>query len=443
MRPLRLEVQGFGPYAGTESVDFADLATDGLFLIHGPTGAGKSALLDAMCFALYGQIPGSRTASGLRSHHAAPDLATEVRFEFAADGDHWLVRRRPGYDRPKHRGDGVTKEHPQAHLFKREGAEWKPVAKATNEVNRELTDLLGLTHEQFARVIVLPQGQFQRVLRPTNAREREELLTSLFDTELFGSIESWVQDRWRSAAADVADGQRTLEHLRSQAHDRHRELSFDDARATDVDLSHAETPHDDVGAELAVDPSASQITDQDGFDRVAESARRRAAGATDLVATTRAQLDRALATHASVAAATERWDRRAQLLAASQQLSSTAETAAGWAARLDAARGQPLHCARRSTQPSMPLLRWPTLRLPKTLRPRRFAAPFGAVRSPSICPSSVPSTATSTPRRHTHPSAPAQVRIPTASSPPPSPAPPRRSSKEPTRTRRCSLAARS
>ncbi|HPU39775.1 MAG TPA: SbcC/MukB-like Walker B domain-containing protein, partial [Microthrixaceae bacterium] len=252
--------------------------------------------------------------------------------------DHWLVRRRPGYDRPKHRGDGVTKEHPQAHLFKREGAEWKPVAKATNEVNRELTDLLGLTHEQFARVIVLPQGQFQRVLRPTNAREREELLTSLFDTELFGSIESWVQDRWRSAAADVADGQRTLEHLRSQAHDRHRELSFDDARATDVDLSHAETPHDDVGAELAVDPSASQITDQDGFDRVAESARRRAAGATDLVATTRAQLDRALATHASVAAATERWDRRAQLLAASQQLSSTAETAAGWAARLDAAR---------------------------------------------------------------------------------------------------------
>lgn len=353
MRPLRLDVEAFGPYAGTESVDFADLAADGLFLIHGPTGAGKTALLDAMCFALYGLVPGSRTASGLRSHHAAADVATEVRFEFAADGDHWLVRRRPGYDRPKLRGDGVTKEHPQAQLFKREGTEWKPVAKATNEVNHELADLLGLTHEQFARVIVLPQGQFQRVLRPTSAKEREELLTSLFDTELFGSIESWVQDRSRSAAVSVADAQRDIEHLRSRAGDRCSELTLHDDLVDLVEPAHPDRIEAvpaigpatrnssdgcvDGGADGGADP-ASPITDQDSFDRVAEHGRRRAADATDLVAEARAQLDRALATHASVTSAAERWDRRAQLQAATRQMSDAAEAAADWSARLDAAR---------------------------------------------------------------------------------------------------------
>ena len=224
MRPLRLEIQAFGPYAGTQTIDFDDLAADGLFLIHGPTGAGKTALLDAIGFALYGQVPGSRQTRDLRSDHAPVDRPTEVRFEFLADGDHWLVRRRPGYVRPKRRGTGTTTENPQSQLYKREGSDWKSVSRATLEVNRELRELIGLDHDQFSRVIVLPQGQFQRVLRPSTAQEREELLTSLFDTELFGGIERWVHERWKESAASAAADRDRLVQLRHRAAERWTEL---------------------------------------------------------------------------------------------------------------------------------------------------------------------------------------------------------------------------
>ena len=327
MRPLRLEIQGFGPYAGTESVDFADLANDGLFLIHGPTGAGKTALLDAMCFALYGQVPGSRTASSLRSQHAAPDQPTEVRFEFAADGEHWLVRRRPSYTRAKHRGAGVTTEHPQSQLFKREGTEWKSVAKGANEVGRELVDLLGLDHEQFSRVIVLPQGQFQRVLRPSTAKEREELLTSLFDTELFGSIEAWVQERWRESTAAVTAHERQLEHLRRQADERWAEL---DHGPTAFPCS------DGVGSEPAA--RRESLGDQDRFDQVAMIAGRTAVairGRAD-AAVERLQAVQTAGTAAAITA--ERWDRRSALMAESSELDAAAPTVDTWVRKVGTAR---------------------------------------------------------------------------------------------------------
>lgn len=321
MRPLRLEVQAFGPYAGIETVDFAGLSGDGLFLIHGPTGAGKTALLDAMCFALYGQVPGSRTAASLRSQHAAADQPTEVRFEFAADGGHWLVRRRPSYERTKHRGEGTTTEHAQSQLFKREGADWKPVAKGANEVGRELLELLGLDHEQFSRVIVLPQGQFQRVLRPSSAKEREELLTSLFDTELFGSIEQWVQDRWREASAAVADHQHQLEHLRRQADERCAELGAG--------------PPDGLGD---VATGEEPVDDQARFDHLAIDVGRSAVAAANDAGVASERLEAAQARHAQAVATADRWDRRTALLAESSELAGSADTVKRWAERVAVAR---------------------------------------------------------------------------------------------------------
>jgi exonuclease SbcC len=309
MRPLRLELRAFGPYASRQEVDLGALAADGLFLIHGPTGSGKTVLLDAMCFALYGVVPGDRTPKGLRSQHAAPQDETSVTFEFHADGDRWRIERSPEYERPKLRGTGTTTTQPTAHLAKLEGTDWKPVAKGTNEVNREVRELIGLTHQQFARVIVLPQGQFQRVLRPASAREREELLASLFDTELFGSIELWVQDHAKRAAAAVADDDAELGRLRLQALERRRELT----------------------------PEAEPVAGQDAFDRMAERVRRMAADATVAEAAARRALDEQVGQRAGVAAAAERWDRRQALEREQAQLADESDRMAGLTARLSAA----------------------------------------------------------------------------------------------------------
>lgn len=302
MRPLRLEIQAFGPYAGTQTIDFDDLAADGLFLIHGPTGAGKTALLDAIGFALYGQVPGSRQTRDLRSDHAPVDRPTEVRFEFLADGDHWLVRRRPGYVRPKRRGTGTTTENPQSQLYKREGSDWKSVSRATLEVNRELRELIGLDHDQFSRVIVLPQGQFQRVLRPSTAQEREELLTSLFDTELFGGIERWVHERWKESAASAAADRDRLVQLRHRAAERWTELV-------------------DAGTQSPLDSHGPlDLAGQDELDRLAENARRRAVDAADRAELHRGRLRAAADAHTATASAAERWDRRAALRDQAEQL---------------------------------------------------------------------------------------------------------------------------
>lgn len=313
MRPLRLEVRAFGPFGGTETVDFGALADDGLFLIHGPTGAGKTALLDAMCFALYGRVPGSRAPESLRSQHAPADRTTEVCLEFHADGERWRIERRPAYERRKHRGDGTTREHPSARLLKREGSGWKSVAKGANEVGRELADLIGLTHEQFARVIVLPQGQFQRVLRPASAKEREELLTSLFDTELFGSIEHWIHERWRSAAAALTEQERHLDRLRRQAEDRTLELR---------------------GAE----PAPDRIVDQATFEQVVEGLRRDAVETAAVVDRRRGLLAASESTRADVRALAEQWDRREALRIAHRELRSQGDDAVEWRRRLTAAR---------------------------------------------------------------------------------------------------------
>ena len=245
-------------------------------------------------------VPGSRQTRDLADH--AVDRPTEVRFEFLADGDHWLVRRRPGYVRPKRRGTGTTTENPQSQLYKREGSDWKSVSRATLEVNRELRELIGLDHDQFSRVIVLPQGQFQRVLRPSTAQEREELLTSLFDTELFGGIERWVHERWKESAASAAADRDRLVQLRHRAAERWTELV-------------------DAGTQSPLDSHGPlDLAGQDELDRLAENARRRAVDAADRAELHRGRLRAAADAHTATASAAERWDRRAALRDQAEQL---------------------------------------------------------------------------------------------------------------------------
>ncbi len=157
MKPHRLAFCALGPYADEVEIDFDPLVEEGLFLIHGPTGAGKTFLLDALCYALYGDVPGERGRHTVRSDHAPLDVSTWAELEFTSQGHRWRVRRSPEHEAAKVRGEGTTRRLAEATLERREGDEWRAVAGKIREVNDEIAGLLGLTAEQFQQVILLPQ----------------------------------------------------------------------------------------------------------------------------------------------------------------------------------------------------------------------------------------------------------------------------------------------
>jgi len=185
MRLHRLRLAAFGPYAAEQVVDFDRLAHGGLFLLEGPTGAGKSTILDAVTFALYGGLAGADSADDrLRSHFAAPDARTEVELQWSLRGVRYQVTRSPEYRRPKKRGDGFTTEASRVHLQRRDGAAWASVSANKAEAGELIAELVGLTRAQFTQVMLLPQGEFARFLHSSDD-VRRALLTRLFGTSLY------------------------------------------------------------------------------------------------------------------------------------------------------------------------------------------------------------------------------------------------------------------
>ena len=205
MRLHRLEVTAFGPFAGTQCVDFDVLADGGLFLFTGATGAGKTSILDAVCFALYGDVPGARRASrSLRSDHAGVGVGARVVLEVSLQGRRLRITRSPQWDRPKLRGSGTTTEPARVHLEERPAGTWRTLSTRNDETARELDDLLGLSLAQFCQVVLLPQGQFAEFLR-ADAEKRRELLESLFDTGRFTGVERWLVARRQQTGRELED----------------------------------------------------------------------------------------------------------------------------------------------------------------------------------------------------------------------------------------------
>lgn len=196
MRLHRLEMAAFGPFADRVTVDFDELHDAGVFLLTGATGAGKTSVLDAVCFALYGSVPGARGVRTLRSHHAADDVTPEVTLELTLGGRRYRVRRTPEWHRPKKRGEGTTKVQASAQLVDLSDGEERLVSARVQEVGHELGLLLGMSVDQFQQVVLLPQGEFQRFLRATSD-ERQSVLERLFQTQRFARIEDWVRERAR------------------------------------------------------------------------------------------------------------------------------------------------------------------------------------------------------------------------------------------------------
>ncbi|MFG2585046.1 AAA family ATPase [Streptomyces malaysiensis] len=237
MRLHRLVVTAFGPFGATQEIDFDELSAAGLFLLHGPTGAGKTSVLDAVCYALYGQVPGARQGSGLslRSDHAEPLTPTEVVLEFTVGERRLEITRRPEQPRPKKRGTGMTREKAQTLLREYAPAtsstsagagEWKALSRSHQEIGEEIAQLVGMSREQFCQVVLLPQGDFARFLR-ADELARGKLLGKLFDTGRFAAVEERLAELRRVAEKRVAAGDErllALAHRMAQAAGRTAEL---------------------------------------------------------------------------------------------------------------------------------------------------------------------------------------------------------------------------
>ena len=200
MRLHQLEITASAPSPRPPNVDFDALSDAGLFLLSGPTGAGKSSVLDAVCFALYGDVPGDRAvAKRLRSDHAADDVVPRVVLEATLSGRRFRIDRSPAWTRAKKRGAGTTTEQARVVISERrtgeDGAdEWQPLSTRLDETGHLVTRLVGMTLTQFCQVAMLPQGRFQAFLR-ARSDERQALLQQVFQTGRFDSIEGWLRDR--------------------------------------------------------------------------------------------------------------------------------------------------------------------------------------------------------------------------------------------------------
>ncbi|MGW4276593.1 AAA family ATPase, partial [Streptomyces seoulensis] len=214
MRLHRLDVTAFGPFGSRQSVDFDALSAAGLFLLHGPTGAGKTSVLDAVCYALYGSVPGARQSGqgiALRSDHAAAATRTEVTLDLTVAGRRLEITRQPPWERPKRRGTGTTVDKAQTWLreYDATAAAWKDLSRSHQEIGEEITQLLGMSREQFCQVVLLPQGDFARFLR-ADAEARGKLLGRLFDTRRFAEVEKRLAERRRATEAQVREGDAAL-----------------------------------------------------------------------------------------------------------------------------------------------------------------------------------------------------------------------------------------
>jgi exonuclease SbcC len=231
MRLHRLEVTAFGPFVDSAEVDFDSLSDAGLFLLSGATGAGKSSVLDAVCFALYAAVPGDRQDAGrLRSDQAPPSLAPQVTLEVSLSGRRFRIVRSPAWERPKKRGTGTTREQARVTVSERTADQWTHLTSRLDEAGDLLSGLLGMNLDQFCQVALLPQGHFQAFLRAT-PDQRQRLLARLFRTGRFERVEAWLRDhriRLRRASESHAHTVADLVSRLSEAAHRPVPESFGD-----------------------------------------------------------------------------------------------------------------------------------------------------------------------------------------------------------------------
>ena len=213
MKPLKLIMNAFGAYAEEQIVDFSLLGDKTFFLIHGPTGAGKTTILDAISFALYGTASGDlRESKNLRSDYAPPSAKTQVDFTFRSGSKKYEVVRSPEQEVAKLRGEGTRKIPAAAALYEISGDERNIIASGINDVTKQVETILGFKAEQFCQIVLLPQGEFRRFLI-AESKDRKSILETLFKTGIYRQIEALLADKSKQIEREYDDLKRERNYL--------------------------------------------------------------------------------------------------------------------------------------------------------------------------------------------------------------------------------------
>lgn len=225
MRPIKLTVSAFGPYAGKTVLELDKLGKNGLYLITGDTGSGKTTIFDAITFALYGEASGeNRDPSMLRSKYADDDTPTEVELVFEYAGKIYTVKRNPEYDRPSKRGTGVTRQKAEAQLSLPDGN----LITKTKDVTNTISDIMGIDRNQFSQIAMIAQGDFLKLLlAPTE--DRKQIFRRIFKTGLYQEL----QDRLKAESSRLNEEYTELKRSISQYV---KSLFFDPDYGLDTDL---------------------------------------------------------------------------------------------------------------------------------------------------------------------------------------------------------------
>ena len=205
MKPISLTIEAFGPYRDSVTLDFSQLENHSMFLISGPTGAGKTSILDAMVYALYGEPSGEvRKTDAIRSDFAELDRLTRVDFSFAIGDAQYRVERLPKQMVAKKRGTGMREQNASATVYEMKDGEWKVIATSAAAIRDTIQRIIGFRKDQFLQVVLLPQGEFRKLL-VASTNEREELLHTLFRTELYRKLQEALKSAYDEAKAGIEE----------------------------------------------------------------------------------------------------------------------------------------------------------------------------------------------------------------------------------------------
>ncbi|MCV7523823.1 SMC family ATPase [Micrococcus luteus] len=339
MRIHRMRLEGLGPYAQAQDVDFDRLNAGGLFLLDGPTGAGKSTVLAALCFALYGTVPGGRSAESLVTTLREPGaVIPEVQVEFTVQGRRFEVVRSPKHERPRRRrsaaGGATVTTQATVSLRERVDGEWTAPLTRADEVGQQIAAVLHLDAEQFMQVVLLPQGQFAQFLT-AKSDERRVLLRRLFGTQRFDGVEEHLRvetARLDTAVAVDADVARTARAQLAEA--LHEALGPDwhapepspdtDDRLLGLAAERAGRAHEDARADLATARAAEQRARVTAREL---ETRGRDLAAAEAWASRRRDHDTEAETAAARRRAVDAHERAGRVLAAAQRATAAADAA--------------------------------------------------------------------------------------------------------------------
>ncbi len=339
MRIHRMRLEGLGPYAQAQDVDFDRLNAAGLFLLDGPTGAGKSTVLAALCFALYGTVPGGRSAESLVTTLREPGaVIPEVQVEFTVQGRRFEVVRSPKHERPRRRrsaaGGATVTTQATVSLRERVDGEWTAPLTRADEVGQQIAAVLHLDAEQFIQVVLLPQGQFAQFLT-AKSDERRVLLRRLFGTQRFDGVEEHLRvetARLDTAVAVDADVARTARAQLAEA--LHEALGPDwhapepspdtDDRLLALAAERAGRAHEDARADLATARAAEQRARVTAREL---ETRGRDLAAAEAWASRRRDHDAEAETAAARRRAVDAHERAGRVLAAAQRATAAADAA--------------------------------------------------------------------------------------------------------------------